>query len=98
MSVTEFRRLFDVASALAAEDRERKVSNQVLVQWITVQVQKRGLTATSEMLDYDAANLVKVLAGKRALPPRLRKRVSEFSLGLVDRLAGALQTLGRVRE
>ena len=74
----EFRRLFDVASALAAEDREREVFDQVLVQWISEQVRKRGITATAEMLDYDAANLAKVLGGKRALPAKLRRRVPEF--------------------
>ncbi len=83
MPVKEFRRLFDVASALVAEDREREVSDQVLVQWISEQVGKDGLTATAEMLDYDPANLAKVLAGKRALPPRLRKRVSELNSALI---------------
>jgi hypothetical protein len=65
-------------SALVAEDREREVSDQVLIQWISVQVGKHGLTATAEMLDYDPANVAKVWAGKRALPARLRKRVSEL--------------------
>jgi hypothetical protein len=74
MEAKEFRRLFDVASTLAAEDRDRQISDQVLVQWISEQVRKRGLTATAEMVDYDAANLAKVLARKRALPARLRKR------------------------
>jgi hypothetical protein len=32
----------------------------------------------AELLDYDVANLAKVLAGKRALPARLRKRVNEL--------------------
>ena len=49
-----------------------------MVQWIFERVQKRGLTATAEMFDYDAANLSKVLVGKRALPARLRKRVTEL--------------------
>jgi hypothetical protein len=50
----------------------------MLVHWISEQVRKRGLTATADMLDYDAANLAKVLAGKRALPAKLRKRVNEL--------------------
>ena len=75
MLMKEFRRLFDVASALAAEDRERQVSDQALVQRISEQVARRGLTATAAMLDYDAANLSKVLAGKRVPPAKLRKRV-----------------------
>ena len=78
MSAKEFRRLFDLASALATEDRETTVSDQVLIQWISEQVRERGLTATAEMLDYDAANLSKVLAGKRTLPARLRKRAREL--------------------
>jgi len=78
ISVKELRRLFDVASALAIEDRDKQISDQVLVQWISEQVRERGLTATDEMLEYDAANLAKVLAGKRALPARLRKRVNEL--------------------
>jgi hypothetical protein len=78
MPVKEFRRLFDAASALETDDRGREVSDQVLVQWISEEVRKRGLTATAEMLGYDAANLAKVLAGKRALPAKLRKRVSEL--------------------
>ena len=44
MEGEEFRRLFDVASALAAEDREQTNSNQLLVQWISEQVRKRGLS------------------------------------------------------
>ncbi len=78
MSAEEFMRLFDLASALATEDRETRVSDQVLIQWISEQVRERGLTATAEMVGYDAANLSKVLAGNRALPPRLRKRVGEL--------------------
>ena len=77
MLMKEFRRLFDVASALAARIA-RESFDQVLVQWISEQIRKRGLTATAEMLDYDAANLAKVLAGKRALPAKLRKRVNEL--------------------
>jgi hypothetical protein len=43
-----------------------------------IELKAQTLTATAEMLEYDAANLAKVLAGKRALPPKLRKRVSEL--------------------
>ena len=78
MLVKEFRRLFDVASALAAEDRERQVSDQTLVQWISEQVRKRGLTATAEMLDYDVANLAKIVASKRTVPAVLRRRGKEL--------------------
>ncbi len=78
MPVKEFRRLFDVASSLAADDRERKFSDQVLVQWISEQIERCGVTATAKRLDYDAANLSKVVSGKRALPSRLRKRVGEL--------------------
>jgi hypothetical protein len=78
MPAKELRRLFDVASALVADDRERELSDEKLVHWISEQVRERGLTATAEMLDYDSPNLAKVLAGKRALPARLRKRVSEL--------------------
>jgi hypothetical protein len=78
MPVKEFRRLFDVASALVAEDRKREASDQVLVKWISEQVRGRGLTATAEMLNYDTANLAKVLAGKRPLPAKLRRRANEW--------------------
>jgi hypothetical protein len=79
MLAKEFRRLFDVASALAADDREREESDRILVSWIAEKVEQRGLTAVAELLDYDVANLAKVLAGKRALPARLRKRVNEIA-------------------
>jgi hypothetical protein len=78
MPAKELRRLFDVASTLAAEDREREDSDKVLVQWISKQVERRGLIATAKMLQYDAANLAKVLVGKRTLPGRLRRRASEL--------------------
>ena len=78
MPVKEFRRLFDVASSLAADDRERKFSDQVLVEWISEQIERCGVTATAKRLDYDAANLSKVVSKKRALPSRLRKRVGEL--------------------
>jgi hypothetical protein len=78
MPAKELRRLFDVASALVADDREREESDRILVSWIAEQVEQRGLTAVAELLDYDVANLAKVLAGKRALPARLRKRVNEL--------------------
>ena len=74
----KFRRLFDVASSLRDDDSDRKASDPVLGQWISEQVRGRGLTQTAEMLEFDAANLAKVLAGKRALPARLCKRVSEL--------------------
>src|SRR5208337_4377654 len=69
LPVKEFRRLFDVASALAAEDREREVSDQVLVQWISEQARKRGLTATAEMLDYDAATWQRFWLESGRCPP-----------------------------
>jgi hypothetical protein len=78
MPAKEFRRLFDIASALVVNDREREVSDEMLVHWISEQVRERGLMATAEMFEYDAANLAKVLAGKRALPAKLRKRVTEL--------------------
>ena len=78
MLAKEFRSLFDVAASLRENDRGRQVADQVLVQWISKQVELRGLTATAELLGYDAANLSKVLAGKRAVPARLRKRVNEL--------------------
>ena len=70
MLAKEFRRLFDVASTLAAEDRERQVSDKTLVRWISEQVERRGPTATADLLEYDASNLSKVLAGKRTLSAR----------------------------
>jgi hypothetical protein len=51
MPVKEFRHLFDVALALVAGTREREVSDEALIQWISVQVGKHGLTTTAEMLN-----------------------------------------------
>jgi hypothetical protein len=80
MPVKEFRRLFDVASSLRDEDRNRHVSDQSLIHLISERVERSGLTAIAESLEYDASNLSKVLTGKRALPSRLRRRViSELS-------------------
>jgi hypothetical protein len=77
LSDAELRRLFGVASALAAEDREARDSDQTLIHWVSEQVERSGLTAIAELLEYDTANLAKVLSGKRSFPERLRKRVNE---------------------
>jgi hypothetical protein len=82
MLVKELRRLFEVASSLAAEDCDREESDRILVSWIAERVEQRGLTAVAELLDYDAANLAKISAGTRALPARLRKRVCELNSAL----------------
>ena len=96
MPMKEFKRMFDVASAMGTEDRERHASDQSQVRSISIQVERRGLIATAKMLEYDAANLAKVLVGKRALPGRLRRRVSELlSSQHCVRDLGAFQLLAK---
>jgi hypothetical protein len=50
MMGAELRRLFDVASKLAAGDREQEASDKELVVWIGEQIGQRGLTALANEL------------------------------------------------
>jgi len=79
MLMKEFKRLFDIASALAAEDREREESDGILVSWIAEQVEQRGLTAVAELLKFDVPNLAKIVARKRRVPKSLRVYVVGLS-------------------
>jgi hypothetical protein len=78
MPVKEFRRLFDVASGLATEDRMTRESDGLLIGLIVELVRRRGLTAAAEYLSYDPANLAKWLAGKRRFPTAFRGRAAEI--------------------
>jgi hypothetical protein len=74
----DVRRLFEVASTLADEDRKQESSDKELVRWIADQVGQRGLTATAEALGYDVANLAKVVSGQRRLSGYLRLKGPQF--------------------
>lgn len=68
----ELQRIFAEASALAEEKRKTAELDEALLQWLVQQVNERGLKAVAELLDYDAANLAKVVAGKRKISRELR--------------------------
>ena len=68
----ELQRIFAEASALAEEKRKTAELDEALLQWLVQQVSERGLKAVAELLDYDAANLAKVVAGKRKISRELR--------------------------
>jgi predicted chitinase len=57
-----------LAAALTSKD-------EALVLWLVQQVRERGLQAVAERLNYDAANLAKVVAGKRGLSRGVRTLV-----------------------
>ncbi|HTR14232.1 MAG TPA: hypothetical protein VMI72_13515, partial [Roseiarcus sp.] len=75
LSDTELRGLFEAASALAVEERKQGESDKGLLDWLAGQVEQRGLTAVAKELEYDPANLAKVVAGKRKLSEGLRRRL-----------------------
>jgi hypothetical protein len=51
------------------------------MRWLIQQLDERGANAMAGLLRYDAANLAKVVAGKRGLSRELRNRVSEQMTG-----------------
>jgi hypothetical protein len=78
----DVRRLFEVASALTAEDRRQMEVDEVIVGWIAQQIGRRGLTAVAYELAHDAANLAKVITHKRSVTRRLRNVVHDARAGL----------------
>ncbi len=77
MSEQEFRRLFSEASALVEEKEEFAEAEERLVRWVVQQVDECGLKSLADALNYDPANLVKVVAGRRKISSLLRKRIVE---------------------
>jgi hypothetical protein len=73
----ELQRIFAEASALAEEKRKARESHELLMQWLIRQVCLHTLKKVAELLDYDPANLAKVVTGSRRLSGELRKRISE---------------------
>jgi hypothetical protein len=71
----ELRRILVEASALAEEKRKISDADEALLRWLVRQVGERGLKKVAELLAYDAANLAKVVAGRRQLSGELRKRI-----------------------
>jgi len=47
-------------------------------QWLAQQVEEHGAKALGEALNYDAANLAKVLRKKRGLPITIRNKISQL--------------------
>lgn len=76
VSDQELRRLFEVASALADDERKRTKSDNELLARLAEQIEQRGLTAVAEELEYDASNIAKVVAAKRRLSKTLRQKLS----------------------
>jgi hypothetical protein len=73
----ELQRIFAEASSLAEEKRKVAEADDALLQWLVKQARERGLKAVAELLDYDAANLAKVIKEKRRLSGDLQKRIRE---------------------
>jgi len=78
MPEKDFRRLFEEASALAEEKWKITEGDELMVQWLVRQVDERGLKRVADLLEWDAANLAKVVAGKRGFSKNLRKIVEEM--------------------
>jgi hypothetical protein len=77
MSEKEFRRLFEAASALADETRKVCAEDEGLVRWLAQHARQRGAKALAKTLEFDEANLGKIIKGKRRISVGLRKRISE---------------------
>ena len=77
MPDTKLRRLFEVASSLIEEKQQTHDSDESMVRWLAQRVRESDAKVMAELLNYDAANLPKVVAGKRRLSRELRKRIIE---------------------
>lgn len=71
----QLRAIFAQASSLVGEQRKICKDDESMMQWLIRQVGERGLKAVAESLAYDAANLAKVIVGKRKFSRQFRKRV-----------------------
>jgi hypothetical protein len=77
MPDTKLRRLFEAAASLTNEKQKTRDQDEAMLRWLAHQIGERGVKAMAEQLDYDEANLTKVVAGKRRIPGELRKRINE---------------------
>lgn len=77
LSDKELRRLFAEANALTEETRKIAEDDEEIVRWLSQHVREYGVKAVAKMLDYDEANLGKIIKGKRRISGGLRKRISE---------------------
>jgi hypothetical protein len=75
----ELRRIFAEAAALAEEKRKVAEGDAALLQWLVEQANERGLKALADLLDYDSANLAKVVAGKRKISRELGIRIGKLA-------------------
>jgi hypothetical protein len=73
----ELRRIYAEASALAVENRKIAEADELIMKWLSRQVNECGLKIVAEMLEYDAANLAKAVVGKRGLSRKLRQQIDE---------------------
>jgi hypothetical protein len=77
MADAKLRRMFAEANVLSEEKRKISDADEALLRWLVKQIDKRGLTSMAEVLEYDAANLTKVVTGKRKISIELRKWICE---------------------
>jgi hypothetical protein len=77
MADKELQRIFAEASSLEEEKRKIAEADHALLRWLVKQVDKRGQTSMAEILEYDAANLAKVVAGNRKISRELCKRIGD---------------------
>jgi hypothetical protein len=77
----ELRRIFAEASVLAEEERKMAETDEALHRWLIQQIGEHTLKVMAELLDYNAANLAKVVVGKRGISKKLRNRIGERMAG-----------------
>jgi hypothetical protein len=71
-------------SVLAEEKRKLAEGDAILLEWLVQRVNEQGLKAVADVLEHDAANFAKAVAGKRKISMTLRKRIGE-QMGRVKR-------------
>jgi hypothetical protein len=64
----DLKRMADAAERIADRRRKREDEQTAAVAWLKAKRDEVGLTALAKLLGVDAANLGKVIDGKRALP------------------------------
>ena len=65
------------ADALRGYHRHPETKFLHMLRWLVQQVNERGLKMMAGFLGYDAANLAKVVVGKRGLSRKLRQQIDE---------------------
>lgn len=66
-----------MASSLADETQKIRDHDEEILRWLVQQMNERGLQEMAGMLNYDVANLMNVIKGKRRLSGELCKRIGE---------------------